>query len=96
MYFTLIMEQHAFFFSFIKFLYIIIIIISSTITSSKCLIKSVTSWQKSHKSFQIFQKNICLICLDLKDFFASKASKLDNSPQATKNQRFRILWNLSN
>ena len=32
-----------------------------------------------------------MICIDLKDFFASKASKLDNSPQATKYQRFRIL-----
>ena len=25
-----------------------------------------------------------MICKDLKDFFASKASKLDNSPQATQ------------
>ena len=25
-----------------------------------------------------------MICEDLKDFFASKASKLDNSPQATQ------------
>ena len=37
-----------------------------------------------------------MICLDLKDFFASKASKLDNSPKATKYQRFRMLRNLSN
>ena len=32
------------------------------------------------KSFNILQNNICMICIDLKDFFASKASKLDNSP----------------
>ena len=46
--------------------------------------------QKSYKSIQIFQIfiffaiEICMICEDLKDFFASKASKLDNSPQATQ------------
>jgi|GEM_PF-4071263 len=34
--------------------------------------------------FSNLSKYICLICLDLKDFFASKASKLDNSPQETK------------
>ena len=54
-------------------------------TSSKCLIMSVTSWQKSYKSFNNLHNNICMICLDLKDF----------SPQATKYQRFRILRNLS-
>ena len=31
-----------------------------------------------------FAIEICMICEDLKDFFASKASKLDNSPQATQ------------
>ena len=42
---------------------------------------------KSYKSIQIFiffAIEICMICEDLKDFFASKASKLDNSPQATQ------------
>ena len=45
--------------------------------------------------FSNLSKYFCLICLDLKDFFASKASKLDNSPQATKYQRFRILRTFS-